>query len=149
MTKELTTTENDLSTLLARANELLNNPEEEYNVREFVKHSRLFTIHDYKEMGERPVSTYDCGSARLKDTPKVLYRALFLFAPEHVSFKKMYKEDPMTCVAVAPDLATEGAYCVCCGKPERVPDAEWLRLAGRRLDAARDARKGERPTERV
>ena len=30
--------------------------------------------------------------------------------------------DPHPCVAVPPDQATPGAYCVCCGKPTRVPD---------------------------
>lgn len=35
-----------------------------------------------------------------------------------------------TCQAVAPEIATEGAYCVCCGRPARVPDADWLHLGG-------------------
>lgn len=38
--------------------------------------------------------------------------------------------DPHPCVAVPPDQATPGAYCVCCGKPTRVPDADWITDAG-------------------
>ena len=35
------------------------------------------------------------------------------------------------CVAVAPELATEGAYCVCCGRPARVPDGNPQAQGGR------------------
>lgn len=89
----------DLATMLARANELFGDPEQEYDLREFVKGSGIFRIHDYGAMGERPVGTYDCGSTRLKDTPKSLYRAMFLFAPERISFKEMYKGTLLTLVS--------------------------------------------------
>jgi hypothetical protein len=89
----------DILGLLARANELAGNPEQEYDFREFLKGSGLVRIHDYETMGVRPVGTYDCGSVRLKDSAKSLYRAMFLFAPERVSFKEMYKGNLLTLVA--------------------------------------------------
>ncbi len=89
----------DLAAMLARANELFADPEQEYDLREFVKDSGLFRIHDYETMGNRPVGTVDCGSTRLKDTPKSLYRVMFLFAPNRVSFKEMYKGGLLTLVS--------------------------------------------------
>ncbi len=89
----------DLAALLARANELFGDPEQEYDLREFVKDSGIFRIHDYETMGKRTVGTYDCGSTRLKDTPKSLYRTLFLFTPERLSFKEMYKGTLLTLVS--------------------------------------------------
>ncbi len=90
----------DMARMLAQVNELFGDPEREYDLREFLKHSGIVRIHDYQTMGARPVGTYDCGSTRLKDTPKSLYRAMFLFEPERVSFKgEMYKGSLLTLVS--------------------------------------------------
>jgi hypothetical protein len=35
----------------------------------------------------------------------------------------------MTCQAAVAGLATEGCYCVCCGKPAAVPPADWIAAA--------------------
>jgi hypothetical protein len=34
------------------------------------------------------------------------------------------------CVACPPENATPGAYCACCGKPARVPDAQTQYAGG-------------------
>lgn len=93
----------DMATMMARAVELLADPDQEYDLRELVKGGAVFRIHDYETMGDRPVGTYDCGSAPLKDTPKALYRAVFLFSPERLSFKQMYKGNLFT--LVSPDYS--------------------------------------------
>jgi hypothetical protein len=69
---------------VARVRELLSSQDGEYEVRDFIP--QLYRIHDYDKMGNRPVGTVDCGSFRLPDTPKSLYRALFLLRPVSVSF---------------------------------------------------------------
>lgn len=46
--------------------------------------------HDYRK-GNRTNKTVDCGSAGFEDTPKALYRLLWLFQPDHVDFSDMYK----------------------------------------------------------
>jgi hypothetical protein len=89
----------DTASLLSRALELYRDSEKEYELREFLNESGLYRIHDYETMGDRPVGTVDCGSARLRDTPRALYRALFLFHPERLSFKGMYKETLLTLVS--------------------------------------------------
>ena len=71
----------------------------EYDLREFIKRTGLYRIHDYETMGNRTVGTFDCGSVKLVDTPKSLYRALYLFAPERLSFKSMYKTCLLTLTA--------------------------------------------------
>jgi hypothetical protein len=81
---------------LEDARALLESPDGdgEYEVREIL--SGLYKVHDYESMGNRPVGTYDCGSVELADTPKALYRALFLFKPVGLSFKDMYKGTLLT-----------------------------------------------------
>ena len=59
----------------------------------------IYKIHDYDTQGNRPIGTYSCGSERMEDTPLVLYRAMFLFRPERVSFKDMYKDTFLTLVS--------------------------------------------------
>lgn len=46
--------------------------------------------HDYRK-GNRPYPTCDCGSVGFTDTPKALYRALYLLQPAVVDFSDMYK----------------------------------------------------------
>ena len=46
--------------------------------------------HDYRK-GNRANKTVDCGSVGFEDTPKTLYRLLWLFQPDHVDFSDMYK----------------------------------------------------------
>lgn len=51
---------------------------------------RVFFAHDYKE-GPRPVGTVECGGMMIEDTPKSLYRILFLAQPKQLDFSDMYK----------------------------------------------------------
>jgi len=51
---------------------------------------RIAKWHDYRE-GNRPVGTTSCGGYQFNDTPKSLYRALYLFSPAEVDFSDMYK----------------------------------------------------------
>ncbi|GAH31408.1 unnamed protein product [marine sediment metagenome] len=46
--------------------------------------------HDYRK-GNRANKAVDCGSVGFEDTPKTLYRLLWLFQPDHVDFSDMYK----------------------------------------------------------
>lgn len=50
--------------------------------------------HDYRE-GNRPVGTHECGGHRFADTPKALYRAMYLLRPTHMDAGDMYKTDSM------------------------------------------------------
>ncbi len=94
-----------LPALLALAEQMWGDPEREYDLRTHVRNSGLFRIHNYETMGARPVGTFDCGSTRLKNTPKALYRAMFLFQPARVSFKgEMYKGTLMTLVSPGYEL---------------------------------------------
>ena len=52
-----------------------------------------YRVHFYEEQGERPVGTLACGSAAVDDTPKALYRLLYLLEPRSVDFSEMYKSD--------------------------------------------------------
>ena len=54
---------------------------------------RYFLMECFRKY-EGPTGLYACGSAELPDTPKSLYRALWLFGPKNVDFSDMYK----TCV---------------------------------------------------
>jgi len=75
----------DVVSAVAHARALLSSEENaEYELRELIP--TLYRVHDYEKMGDRPIGTVDCGSARLIDTPKCLYRALFLFKPVSISF---------------------------------------------------------------
>lgn len=51
---------------------------------------RAYKWHDYRK-GDRPVGTVDCGGAQFENTPRALYRALYLLQPEVVDFSDMYK----------------------------------------------------------
>lgn len=85
---------------LKEAMALLEDPDGgEYELREFLKSHSLYVVHDYEAKGDRPIGTIDCGSVALEDTPACLYRALFLFRPEWVSFKDMYKNSLLTLVS--------------------------------------------------
>ena len=52
-----------------------------------------------------PSELFDCGSSRLTDTPKALYRVLFLFRPQRLSFGDMYKTRLLTLVDPTGKLA--------------------------------------------
>ena len=51
---------------------------------------RVAKWHDYRN-GQRPIATFSCGGHKFDDTPKSLYRALYLFRPGEVDFLDMYK----------------------------------------------------------
>ena len=51
---------------------------------------KLYRWHDYRD-GPREVGTVDCGGHCFDDSPKTLYRALYLLRPSHVDFADMYK----------------------------------------------------------
>jgi hypothetical protein len=85
--------------LLKEATALLEAEDREYDLREFLKTKPLYLVHDYETKGARPIGTYGCGSVKMENTPASLYRALFLFAPERVSFKDMYKNSFLTLVS--------------------------------------------------
>ena len=95
-------TKTDIRALLAEGRKLLET--EEYEFVEFIP--KLFQIHDYVKQGPRTVGTYPCGSVSFDDTPKTLYRALFLFKPD-VSFKDMYKSTILTIVSPDYGLVAE------------------------------------------
>ena len=46
--------------------------------------------HDYRN-GDRPIPSFPCGGHQFDDTPKALYRTLYLFNPAEVDFSDMYK----------------------------------------------------------
>jgi len=84
----------NIEALVEEARKIMDSEDGEYEVQEFLP--KLFQIHDYAKQGDRPVGTYPCGSVELKDTPKSLYRAMFLFKPADVSFMDMYKSTILT-----------------------------------------------------
>lgn len=51
--------------------------------------NECFKRHSYEEQGKRPIPTYECGSYEVQDTPKVLYRLLYLIRPEKIDFSDM------------------------------------------------------------
>jgi hypothetical protein len=51
---------------------------------------RVYLVHDYAD-GDRMVPTSQCGSFKFKNTPKALYRLLFLARPKRINFDDMYK----------------------------------------------------------
>ncbi len=51
---------------------------------------RVAKWHDYRK-GNRPVGTGPCGGHEFEDTPKALYRALYLLRPETLDLSDMYK----------------------------------------------------------
>ena len=50
-----------------------------------------YNVHSYEEKGSRPIGTVPCGSTAFDDTPKTLYRLLYLLGPSQVDFSEMYK----------------------------------------------------------
>lgn len=89
---------------LRQAVELFEQIEErEYDFLKLLQSGSLYLVHDYETQGDRPIGVYDCGSVKLDDTPAALYRTLFLFKPERVSFKDMYKSSFLA--LVSPDYS--------------------------------------------
>jgi len=66
--------------------------EESDDLRDVLK--RVAKWHDYRN-GNRPIGTVSCGGHRFNDTPKALYRTLYLFGPAEVDFSYMYKTGTM------------------------------------------------------
>lgn len=50
----------------------------------------VYLWHDYR-LGNREVPAVSCGGHSFEDTPKSLYRALFLLKPSEIDFSDMYK----------------------------------------------------------
>jgi len=73
---------------LETLNLLLDSPDDEYDAREEFR--SIYLLHDYAK-GNRKVGTIECGSFDFEDTPKALYRLLFLARPARVDFSDMYK----------------------------------------------------------
>lgn len=63
----------------------------------------LYRVVDYDTAP--PSEMFECGSSRLKDTPKSLYRVLFLFKPQRLSFGDMYKARLLVLVDPTGELA--------------------------------------------
>lgn len=103
----MTTETVDVLKLVNEARTILASEDGEYEAREFIIRTGLYKIHDYASMGDRPVGTYPCGSKRIKDTPKSLYRVLFLFRPSAISFDDMYKTTLLTLVSPDYSLVAE------------------------------------------
>lgn len=84
-----------ISGLLGKINALnaaIDEPDSDLDVRgEFAD---IFHLHDYN-LGNRKVGTVPCGSFEIEDTPKSLYRLLFLARPESVKFSTMYKSESL------------------------------------------------------
>lgn len=55
---------------------------------------RCYMVHDYGQ-GVRPVGTVVCGGLKFVDTPRALYRILYLSKPHAVDFSDMYKSGSM------------------------------------------------------
>lgn len=51
--------------------------------------SECFMVHSYKKSGKRPVGTVACGSSGFQDTPKALYRLLYLTRQSGLDFSDM------------------------------------------------------------
>ncbi len=51
---------------------------------------RVYKWHDYRQ-GNRRQATVSCGGVEFDDTPRALYRALYLLRPAVVDFSDMYK----------------------------------------------------------
>lgn len=72
----------------------------------------LYFYHDYTTAGPRAVGTIECGGGKVKDTPRALYRLLFLTrrqsyrAPFPIDFSDMYKTGEFLCLT-SPD----GRFC--------------------------------------
>ena len=55
-----------------------------------------FVLIDLENTKESDLpQVYACGSFTLSDTPKALYRAMYLFGPKRVDFSDMYKQELM------------------------------------------------------
>lgn len=82
-------TDNQLKIELERVRALLTDDHErDFEARELIEESGIFRVHT----GPFPIEVFECGSTGLEDTPKSLYRALFLLKPQHsLCFARMYK----------------------------------------------------------
>ena len=56
---------------------------------------KVYMLHDYAVDGDRKVGTIECGSFSFTDTPKALYRVLFLAKPKRIDFSSMYKSNSL------------------------------------------------------
>lgn len=74
-------------------NSLLKSNEGESDARELF--CSVYLVHDYDADGNRKVGTIECGSFRVQDTPKALYRLLFLTKARRVDFSEMYKSNSL------------------------------------------------------
>lgn len=74
---------------LEKLNGLLASEDGEYEARE--RFGSVYLLHDYEVDGNRKVGTVECGSFEFLDTPKALYRLLFLTKATRVDFSDMYK----------------------------------------------------------
>lgn len=77
--------------------------------------STIYFVHDYAAQGNRPVGTTECGSVSIKDTPRGLYRLLYLSRPKGLDFDDMYK--------------TGGLICLCSPDYQFVAEAELWKYA--------------------
>jgi hypothetical protein len=84
---------------LEKLNKLLQSADGEYEAREQFR--EVYLLHDYSQ-GKRTVGTIECGSFGFQDTPKALYRLLFLAQPKQVDFSDMYKSCSLFAL-VSPD----------------------------------------------
>jgi len=81
--------ESQLTRSLKKLNGLLASADGEYEAREMF--GSVYFLHDYKVDGNRKLGTVECGSFGFLDTPKALYRLLFLSKANRVDFSDMYK----------------------------------------------------------
>jgi len=72
----------------AHWNGIENETIENTSINELIR--KCYLWHDYRK-GNRPKAIYDCGSMKFSDTPKVLYRMLYLIQPSQIDFSHMYK----------------------------------------------------------
>lgn len=100
---------------------------EELNIRDLF--GTLYFVHDYTSQGDRPVGTAECGSVAIKDTPRGLYRLLYLTGPKALDFDDMYK--------------TGGLICLCSPDYQFVASAElWKYELALRFDSTRENIEG-------
>ncbi len=85
---------------LEKLNSLLDSEDGEYDARELF--SSVYLLQDYDIDGNRKVGTIECGGFDFQDTPKALYRLLFLTKAKRVDFGNMYKSRSLLAL-ISPD----------------------------------------------
>lgn len=82
----------DVVKKMKQLRKLLQNGDPEGEAKDLFR--KIYVLHEYNISGNRKVEVYECGSVAL-DTPRALYRLLFLAQPTQVDFSDMYKSESL------------------------------------------------------